>query len=123
MRLLAMSLIATGYLCCNSENGSYVFPVVGFHSLMSAAFTSHWKGLDHNQRWFEVDASYLGAKHFDKHYGRGKKDFVYGDERFFDINAFRNGLKTSYLNPRTGWNMDVHYPTSGARLNEWDFIF
>lgn len=83
MRLLAMSLIATGYLCCNAHGikytyddsgnrikreividhlfvheyghyiqaqrmGSMFFPVVGFHSLMSAAFTSHWKGLDHN---------------------------------------------------------------------------
>lgn len=98
MRLLAMSLIATGYLCCNAhvikytydDSGNvpsivgnitahtantwfglvdYVSDLDGMLALSgvtkgNAAFTSHWKGLDHNQRWFEVDASYLGAKHF-----------------------------------------------------------
>lgn len=49
---------------------------------MSAAFTSNASGMEHDERWFEVDASNLGAKHFDRKYGSGNPNYQPNSSEF-----------------------------------------
>lgn len=99
---------------------SYYF-VVGLPSLCSAGFTSHWKGMNHNDRWFEMSASRAGASHFDKKYGSGKVGYDGGD-KFFNKHYFLTGIDPTYKNPRLDEG-NYWFPTSGSKINEWDFIF
>lgn len=103
--------------------GPLYFPVIAFPSIASAAFTSGLSGMKHNMRWFEVDASKLGARHFDKYYGRGADGYVEGSKDFFDINIFKNGYITPYINPRTGTtHQDKKFPDYKTKIVFWDFI-
>lgn len=75
-------------------------------------------GIDHDNRWFEVDASYLGAQHFDRKYGRGRDDYYYNSPNHFDINSFRTGSNDIYKNPRAPKKNKTFY-TSGAICLPW----
>lgn len=92
---------------------------IAIPSLASAAFTSKFSGVDHDERWFEVNASRLGAKYFDKHYGGYETD----DENHFDISKFKIGGRTTYENPRLGISyQDKSFPMSDSTVLFWDFI-
>lgn len=102
--------------------GFMYFPVVAIPSLFSAWFTSKWSGMEHNERWFEVNASKLGAKHFDKKYGKGKEGYEEGSSEYFDVSSFFTGKNTAYVNPRTGTNkQDKHFVGKYGRVVPWDF--
>lgn len=96
---------------------------IALPSLASAAFTSGISGVEHKSRWFEVNASKLGANHFDKKYGSGKVGFSTNNPNYFNKMAFALGTETSYMNPRTGENSDHSKPISGYNIVIWDFIF
>ncbi|MVX35321.1 hypothetical protein [Myroides sp. LoEW2-1] len=65
-------------------------------------------------RWFEVQASRLGGKYFDRKYGSGRADY-------FDYDVFSNGGLANYYNERTGSYYNVkRYQTKNPRFNFWD---
>lgn len=102
--------------------GFMYFPIVAIPSLFSAWFTSKWSGMEHNERWFEVNASKLGAKHFDKKYGKGKKGYEEGSSEYFDVCSFFTGKNTAYVNPRTGTKkQDKYFEGKYGRVVPWDF--
>jgi len=118
-----------GHYIQSQRMGFFYFPIVAIPSLASAAFTSDLSGgMKHSQRWFEVDASYLGAKYFDKKYGRGKEGYTPNSPDYFDIKAFKSypkkgGIDTRYINPRLGVDkQDCGFPYS-SKVVFWDFIF
>jgi RHS repeat-associated protein len=87
----------------------------------------------HSERWYEVHASRLGAKHFDRHYGRGAVGYKEGDANYFDIKSFSEGTRSKYVNPRTGYvNNYVDYKNGinyydphiihGHRHSLWDYL-
>jgi len=91
--------------------------------LASATFTSKWSHMEHKDRWFEVNASNLGAKYFDKHYGQGAPGYTKNNADFFDINAFRYKNYTKYINPRLGTrHQDKTFPNTKGKIVFWDFI-
>ncbi len=104
--------------------GSLYFPIVAIPSLLSAWKTSKWSGTQHGYRWFEVNASKLGAEYFDKHYGRDENGNRIHDENHFDYDNFISSINPSiYVNPRTGsTNQDHTYPVSGSKIVFWDFF-
>lgn len=108
--------------------GPLFFPVVALPSLASASFTSSWSGMEHKERWFEVNASKLGARYFDRRYGSGKANYKKDDPNYFDIGSFirlsdkSSRARSPYINPRTGSNDNYSFPISGSRLIIWDFI-
>jgi len=100
--------------------GPLYLPVIGATSLASAAGLG---GDDHRTRWFEVQASRMGANHFDKKYGSGASGYVIGSADYFDKENFVNGNRTSYINPRYGTNFQGGaHPVSGARFSIWDVL-
>lgn len=96
--------------------------IVGIPSLLSAAQITTGD-MTHSERWFEVDASTLGAKHFDKHYGRGAKGYIRNDENYFDIYSFWNSATTPYTNPRTGDNEQKVQVSGKSKFIIWDLFF
>ena len=80
-------------------------------------------GNDHNSRWFEINASYLGSRHFNHKYGM-TEEYREGpnDEDHFDIKAFQNGTGTHYINPRTGTYNSAKYPIQNPQHTGWDYI-
>lgn len=114
-----------GHYIQTQQMGFWFFPIVALPSIASAAFTSKWSGMEHPDRWFEVDASNKGAKYFDKHYGSGKAGYTKGSENYFDIDSFRGRpLNFSpYRNVRTGEReQDKVFPNTKGRVVIWDFI-
>lgn len=103
-------------------------PDKDIYRLSSAAFTSHWDGVDHNHRWFETNASRLGANYFDKKYGSGKSGYQKGSKDFFDMDSFigqgtSGAYKSPYENPRTGSNwQDKAFLISSPHISWWDFL-
>lgn len=79
--------------------------------------------MTHDYRWFEQNASKLGAEHFDKHYGSGADGYDSASEHFFDKEAFIGGKKTIYINPRTLINNTAPYPIEGGTILGLDFMF
>lgn len=83
----------------------------------------------HSDRWFEVSASRLGAKHFDKKYGSGAPGYNNRyqnktEKNYFDKNSFETGSRSLYTNPRTGEVNNSKHPTSGSKIVFLDyFIF
>lgn len=106
-----------GYNVQSQWFGPLYIPIVATTSLTSAMGLG---GDDHHSRWFEVQASRMGAKYFDKRYGSGKDGYVHGSANYFDYDAFGSGRNTAYLNPRTRNNIQSAHPTSGARFSIWD---
>ena len=92
-------------------------------SIGSKKATSGVGGSDHGSRWFEVQASRMGAKHFDEKYGSGAAGYIQGSADYFDYESFSNSnYSPYYINPRYGTNYQGTYPTSGARFSIWDII-
>ncbi len=97
-----------GHYIQSQRWGIFYMPAIAIPSLFSAMGISK---VEHDKRWFEVNASKLGAEYFDKHYGRKSSRYKKGKGDYFDINAFRNGGGTPYLNPRIGlFYQDQSYP-------------
>lgn len=100
--------------------GPLFFPFIAIPSFASAAFIDNWSGIDHQYRWFEVNASRLGAKHFHRKYGKGH------GEDYFDIKAFsEENVASEYKNPRTGGYNSVDYHPiyhSDIKHTIWDYI-
>ena len=99
--------------------GPLYLPVVASTSVLSAIGVG---GSDHGSRWFEVQASRMGAKHFDEKYGSGATGYNQQSENYFDYNAFSNGYNTNYKNPRTDQYTQSRHQTSDARFSIWDVI-
>jgi len=100
--------------------GPLYLPVIGATSLASAAGLG---GDSHETRWFEVQASKMGANHFDKKYGSGAAGYTAGSEDYFDRESYVHGYRTSYINPRYGTNFQGGaHPISGARFSIWDVL-
>lgn len=103
--------------------GNFYLPTIGKSSLLSAWVTSKWANVPHSHRWFEVNASKLGANHFDKKYGTGKGDYTVGSVDHFDKNSFINDNSLSpYINPRTFRNNSDSHRISSPTITIWDFI-
>lgn len=113
-----------GHYIQSQRMGPYYLPIIGISSLLSTAFTSDLSGVQHDQRWFEVNASKLGGEYFDKHYGRGKSNYDPNSEDFFDFKLFQTGGYPKYKNPRTE-EATYQYPNpiSNRKIVFWDFIF
>ena len=80
-------------------------------------------GPRHDNRWFEVDASRKGAKHFDKLYGQGKKGYIKNSKDYFDITSFQDKGLSPYVNPRTGtMYQDTANPIHGSEHSIWDYL-
>lgn len=110
-----------GHYIQSQHFGPLYLNVIATKSLMSAWFTSKASKMSHSERWFEVDASALGAKHFDKKYGTGAEGYQKGDSRFFDIDSFRGGTASPYTNPRLG-NRTQLSSMKKSKLVWWDFF-
>ena len=109
-----------GHYIQTQQLGVFYLPVVAIPSLISA---SHLFSKDtHRYRWYEVNASKLGAEYFDKRYGRGAEGYTEGSENYFDIKAFQTGKGANYINPRTGKNAQQEHPISGTRHSAWDYL-
>lgn len=105
--------------------GPLFFPVVALPSLASASFTSSWSGMEHKERWFEVNASKLGARYFDRRYGSGKDGYEKNNSNYFDIYSFIDTKYhiSPYINPRTlNFVQDHSYKISGSKFVIWDLI-
>lgn len=73
----------------------------------------------HRNRWFEADANYKGANYFDKYYGSGKEGYEKGRDDYFDIDSFKFGRESPYLNPRTKKkNESAHNMTSTFHITD-----
>ncbi|MBF4472943.1 RHS repeat domain-containing protein [Flavobacterium sp. HJJ] len=112
-----------GHTIQQSYFGPLYMPIVATSSLAS---TFGIGGDDHKTRWFEVQASHMGAKYFDKRYGSGVDGYTKGSADYFDYESFSNGGLSPYANPRNTYypNLSPKYqfphPTSGGRFSWWD---
>lgn len=112
-----------GHYMQSQRLGSFYFPVVAEPSFFSAMATSRWSGMEHKERWFEVEASELGAKHFDKKYGKGAKGYQKDSPNYFNVEQFWGVSKFSYVNPRLGYvYQDKQFRHSGYKFVFWDFF-
>lgn len=101
-------------------------PTIGLASLESAWYQKKLGGGVHHNRWFEVNASRLGAEHFDKKYGSGAPGYQENSPNYFNKTAFSKGKMTNYINPQTGKpnsykDPDPH-PIDNKHISFWDFI-
>ena len=99
--------------------GAFYLPIVATTSLGSAMGIG---GNDHSTRWFEVQASKMGAEHFDSLYGSGAKGYKKESPDFFDKESFVKGGRSPYVNPRLGSTYQGRKgnPIDGARFTGWD---
>ena len=109
-----------GHYIQSQNLGLFYIPVIAIPSLISASGISPG---EHKYKWFEVNASKLGAEHFDKKYGRGADGYVEGDKNYFDIVSFStNGITSPYQNPRIKNRNRNGYPV-GYSLDSFWYIF
>ena len=117
------TLVYLGHYAQSQLLGPLYLGVVALPSLTS---TLNLGGDNHETRWFEVNASYLGARHFDRKYGRGAQGYKPDDPNYFDIDAFSTGNPTLYYNIRNGNNTvegkDTSNPIYNPRHSVWDYI-
>jgi len=104
--------------------GLLYIPVVAYPSVINYALDKiHFLGDTHHRlRWYEVHASRLGAKHFDRHYGRGADGYQYKNPQFFDIESFQSHNSSPYINPRTENLYNDFHPIGGHRKTLWDYV-
>lgn len=103
--------------------GPLYLNVVGLPSLASTAFVKKLTGIEHGNRWFETWANDLGARYFDKKYGENSY-YHRKNNQYFDYYAFKNGIPTDYVNPRTGKiNSGKGYSSTSPTFTLWDFAF
>lgn len=118
-----------GHYIQSQALGSLYRSIIGVPSLISAASSDENSTVKHHERWFEVSASRLGAKHFDKKYGSGAPGYNNRyqnktEKNYFDKNSFETGSRSLYTNPRTGEVNNSKHPTSGSKIVFLDyFIF
>ena len=92
-----------GHYLQSQELGIKYLYMVCLPSLQSAIIdTDKNNAPNHDNRWFETDANRRSAEYFDKYYGSGRDDYDSNSSDFFDINSFRYGTESKYLNPRKG---------------------
>lgn len=109
-----------GHYIQSQQWGVFYFPAIGIPSFFSAAGIS---SINHDKRWFEVNANKLGAKYFDKHYGRGAKGYDADSPNYFDVKSFWNGHKTLYTNPRRNDHQQLMTsPHTKQTYTIWDFL-
>lgn len=98
-----------GHYIQSQQWGGLFLPVIGAASLISAATSDSYT---HKERWYEMDANRLSAKHFNKRYGSGNPNYVEDSGHFFDIDAFVGRKSESiYRNLRThDHNNKSYYP-------------
>ena len=102
-----------GHYIQSQQHGPVYLLTVGVPSLQSAILqTDNPDSPRHRNRWFEADASYKGAEYFDKYYGSEREDYDEDSEYFFNINSFKTGKYTHYVNPRTNNHYERPHPTS-----------
>lgn len=121
-----------GHYIQSQRTGIGYLPFIGLPSLYSAWFTSKLDGVKHKHRWFETNASRLGAKHFDKKYGSGKARYKKGNKDYFDMDTFLgknripdgNGYTSSpHENLRLhDYKQDQRFLISSPRISWWDFL-
>lgn len=111
-----------GHYVQSQQWGPAYFGGIAIPSLMSAAFVEKWSGVNHHDRWFEADASYKGAKHFDKKYGSGADGYNIGNPNYFNKDIFIRGGRTLYCNPRTESYFQSSHPISPKKILFWDFV-
>ena len=101
-------------------------PTIGLASLESALYQKYAGGGAHRNRWFEVNASRLGAEHIDKKYGSGAAGYKENSPNYFNKTAFSDGSETIYINPQTGkpnnYPKPHPHPINGKHISFWDFI-
>ena len=76
--------------------GLVFLPVIGGPSIMSAGISTDTQ---HRSRWFEANASRLGANYFDKYYGAEAEGYYVGSPYHFNKANFETGKDPSYANP------------------------
>ena len=109
-----------GHYIQSQQWGVFYFPAISIPSFFSAAGIS---SINHDKRWFEVNANKLGAKYFDKHYGRGVKGYDADSPNYFDVKSFWNGHKTLYTNPRRNDHQQLMTsPHTKQTYTIWDFL-
>ena len=98
--------------------GPFYLPVIALPSLASAAGIATG-GVDHDDRWFEVDASRRGMRYFNAEYGLWKRRPDQSKDQFFDKESFSEGSPSAYINPRTGNpnGMKDRSPVTGAQFS------
>lgn len=115
-----------GHYIQSQRYGPFYMPVIGLKSLESAWYQKHAGGGAHRNRWFEVNASRLGAEHFDKKYGSGAAGYDKDSPNYFNKTAFSDGSETIYINPQTGkpnnYPKPHPHPINGKHISFWDFI-
>ncbi len=102
--------------------GTSYLSFVAIPSGLSIDATSPLMGMTHDDRWFERSASKLGAKHFDKKYGSKAIGYNENGPNYFNINVFKNGGTSLYVNPRTGKFYQGPNLTEHTKFNIFDFI-
>lgn len=117
-----------GHYIQSQSMGIAYMPAVAVPSLFSAWFMKKVSGIPHKNRWFEVHASKLGGKYFDKHYGSCAEGYRKNSKDYFDLDSFVKGGRSPYINPRfadygfpQNREQDAH-PISNGTLSFWDFI-
>lgn len=94
-----------GHYLQSQELGIKYLYTVCLPSLQSAIIdTDRNNAPNHDNRWFETDANRRAAEYFDKYYGSGCADYDSNSGAYFDINSFRDGTLSNYINPRRGDN-------------------
>ena len=102
--------------------GLAFLPAIGIPSLASAGFISGVLGPQHRFRWFEVNASKLGAEYFDRRYGSKAEGYQKGNNNYFDIDFFVNGAKgINLINAPYSYKVKGH-PIHNPSYTIWDFI-
>lgn len=110
-----------GHYLQSQRMGVFWFPAVGSPSLLSAGFFDQF--IEHDSRWFEQDASALGAHYFDRKYGYYAEGYTPHSKDHFQIYYYFNGGWGKYINPRTGTTeQDHNFPLYTPKLSFWDFI-
>ena len=110
-----------GHYIQSQHLGLFYLSLVGIPSVVNDKLG--WGG-SHDYRWYEINANHLGAQYFDKRYGKGATDYDSNSPNFFDIETFRTGGVTKYMNPRTGLTTQKNpYPTTGRKNLSDDLVF
>lgn len=104
-----------GHYIQSQQWGPFYLPLIGIPSIQSAIMYDPTNSgtPDHDNRWFEADASYKGMTYFDKYHGSGKSGYSANSPDYFDRNSFVGGTRSSYLNPRTGERNRSSNPIGG----------
>ena len=104
-----------GHYIQSQQWGPTYFTIIGGTSLQSASKIFKSRGENHLLHWYEADASYKGAQHFDEYYGRGNENYSSENKQdFFDIYYFQSGKGATYVNPRTGRSNSRAFPFGGS---------